>query len=148
MFPRATKLVAYILDTVMFGIGFAKQVPLGFLLVWQLGRLLLLVAMIVTEFMRRRDEDQYETLFLTQRDVSIAGVVFLDLCIFGSLMSILIANGLTIYHEQKAQSIMLREKGVHMLEQVLPIEFCISIAHLAFQRYWPTDPMLNKSFVC
>jgi len=111
------------------------EVPLGFLLVWQLGRLLLLVAMIVTEFMRRRDEDQYETLFLTQRDVSIAGVVFLDLCIFGILMSILIANGLTIYHEQKAQSVMLREKGVHMLEQELEQDEMLGVVRQHYQQY-------------
>ena len=87
-------------------------------MLWQLGRLLLLAVMVVSAFIERREEKGTAAEPLTQRDISVTGVVFFDVCIFGSQMSILIWNGLKIYHEQKAQARMLQEKGVAMLEEV------------------------------
>ena len=79
---------------------------------WQLGRLLALVVWVVLAYVKRRQHtiDGYEMLqggggdeVLTRREMALAGVVFLDVCIFAAQMTVLVKNGLAIFHEQCAQ---------------------------------------------
>ena len=79
---------------------------------------MLLAVMVVSAFIERRREEGDDALIFTSQNVSVAGVVIFDVCIFGTQMSFLIWNGLHIYNEQKAQARLLIDKGVAMLEEV------------------------------